>query len=584
MKKFLMFILLFSSTIYAATVTLSKTQYDVAENIVVTLADMPGNEGDWVGVYPKDASNAWENVLVWRHDGQVGNGEHTLDGLPEGAYQVRLFLNNSYTLLDQKDFTVVAPAAVNIATNTPYESGQPISVTLANMPGHDGDWVGIFPKDATSAWENVLVWRHDGQVGNGTHQLDGLPAGTYDLRVFLNNSYSLLGEVEITVEDVAYNTTVTPTKTEFEIGEAINITLANMPGNSGDWVGIYENNAPVVWENTLSWKHDGEVIDGNYDLDSLPVGAYKVRVFLHNSFTEIAVADFSVTPKVFVTEIATDKNSYINGEDIVVSVTDMLGNQRDWVGIFPVGTASTFENAFDWQWTDGMQSGDLTFNGLPAGDYEARAFFNNSFEVKATTAFTVTFSNLPTTIFEDAEGGISPNWIKVLGNYEPRHATPGFNSTGSLVLIPQWVNNNTENASEFHLPMRNSIQTILEMDMGGLSEYKLPNTTKGYMPHYSVGVYVKTQKGMRVMIWDSWFNHIEADAHISDYGNGNIWLNYPSPAEHVRGWYKPVEYWAHFRVDVEAQLKLLEPDNRVIYIEKMYATGGFLDNIQLSSQ
>ena len=66
-----------------------------------------------------------------------------------------------------------------------------------------------------------------------------------------------------------------------------------------------------------------------------------------------------------------------------------------------------------------------------------------------------------------------------------------LNSTGSLVLIPQWVNNNTENASEFHLPMDYSIQKVLEMDMGGLPNYKIPTVSRtGYMPHYSVEGYV----------------------------------------------------------------------------------------------
>jgi hypothetical protein len=136
---------------------------------------------------------------------------------------------------------------------------------------------------------------------------------------------------------------------------------------------------------------------------------------------------------------------------------------------------------------------------------------------------------------------------------------PGFKSSGTLLLTPEWhkIDDDWDNGAEYQLPLDHSIQTILEMDMGGLPNYKVPDVRKrGYMPHFSVGVHVKTLKGDRVMLWDSWFNHIDADAHISDYGNGNIWLQYPSPVEHVRGWeYDKTDVWSHFKVDIKSELK-----------------------------
>ena len=587
-KKIVALLLIVSVSLFAAvTVTVDKSTYEPAENINVTLTGMPGNEGDWVGIFPKDSSNAWENVVTWKFDGQVTDGTYTLDGVPAGNYEARVFLDNSYTLLAKTSFEVQeGNYNTTITTAEPtYESNKPITVILSGMPGNTGDWVGIFPKDSSNAWENVVTWKFDGQVTDGTHTLDGVPAGSYEARVFLNNSYTLLAKAEFTVEDVTYNTQVTTSKSQFNTGENINITLTDMPGNEGDWVGIFEKNSESIWENTIAWKFDGHVVDGTYDLDSVPAGEYEVRVFLNNSFTLLAKTAFTVVEQQIITTIQTNKTLYEDGEDITVTVTNMLGNQRDWIGIFEAGSESSFENAYDWVWTDAVTDGEFTFYGLPQGEYEVRSFFSDGFEAKATASFSVTKTNRPSTVFEDAEGGISEEWIKVLGNYDPRHATPGYNSSGILVLIPQWINNNTENASEFHLPLDHSTQTILEMDMGGLPNYKIPTVSrKGYMPHYSVGVYVKTKKGKRVIIWDSWFNHIHADAHIADYGNGNIWLNNPSPVEHVRGWYKPTDYWCHFRVDIEEALLNLEPDNKLIYVEKLYVTGGFLDNIKLSSK
>ena len=190
------------------------------------------------------------------------------------------------------------------------------------------------------------------------------------------------------------------------------------------------------------------------------------------------------------------------------------------------------------------------------------------------------------TVYEDAENKPSSNWVRVLGNYKPVRVATGFHSDGTLVLIPEWVNHTT-NLAEYHLDMNNSKEKILEMDMGGLVDYRLPNLPdKGYIPHYQVGVYVQTTNGRRAMVWDSFYNHGKVKPFIDDYGNGNIWLLYPSPVEHVRGYDDigiAINVWNHFRVNVEEELQKLEPNNKIIKIDTFLATGGFIDNLKLSS-
>ena len=97
------------------------------------------------------------------------------------------------------------------------------------------------------------------------------------------------------------------------------------------------------------------------------------------------------------TTIQTQKDVYQAGEDIVVTVTDMAGNDDDWVGIYPAGSSNDWENVVSWAWTHGIVNGDITLEGVPAGNYEARAFFNNSFHTEASYAFRVE-GNLPVTI------------------------------------------------------------------------------------------------------------------------------------------------------------------------------------------
>jgi hypothetical protein len=192
----------------------------------------------------------------------------------------------------------------------------------------------------------------------------------------------------------------------------------------------------------------------------------------------------------------------------------------------------------------------------------------------------VLFTPLDTVVYENAEIDISSQWIQKSGSYPPERAINGFDSQGALVLVPEWINKHT-NIAEYHLDMNHSKQKTLEMDMGGLSKYTLPNLDiVGYMPHYKVGVYVQTLHGKRAMIWDSFFNHGNVEAFAS-----GKWLSFPSPVEHVRGYEVGlgIDEWVHFRVDVEKELQKLEPDNEIITIDTFFATGGFLDNLRLST-
>jgi hypothetical protein len=96
--------------------------------------------------------------------------------------------------------------------------------------------------------------------------------------------------------------------------------------------------------------------------------------------------------------IASNKMFYDNGESITIHLEKMAGNTNDWIGIFPAGEDNVWGNQVAWLHTGGFLNGSLTFdtdnnNGtfpLPAGDYEAGAFFNDSVDkLEAKVTFTV---------------------------------------------------------------------------------------------------------------------------------------------------------------------------------------------------
>ena len=479
---------------------------------------------------------------------------------------------------------------VNIVMNkATYTTEENINVDVTNMFGDTEDWIAIYPKDSSNDWENVLRWSWTDGFINGSMTFDTLPIGEYEVRVFFKNSYNLEKKHAFSVlgAEVSINTD----KNQYTIDEEITVNFEHMFGDSEDWIAIYPKGSSNNWGNVIDWEYTEGVKNGQITFDELPVGQYEVRAFFRNSYNLEANSSFSVADE-FANELAieTDKNEYNVSENITVNFQNMQGElNQDWVAIYPKDSDIDGSNILLWAYTDGSVNGSVTLGHLPVGEYEVRAFFENSYNLEATYVFKVQHVEGNCTIYEDGENGLSPNWIHVTGDYEPIHVdNDGFNSNGALALVTEWVYNTT-NLALYYLPLNNTTQKILEMDIGGLSNFHIPNKPAhqiGYMSHFAIGVGIHTLEGNRRMLWDSFLNHQNVPAYrTTNEEGGNVWLYYPSPVEHVRGFFGiDIHQWDHFRVDIETQLKILEPDNEVISVDYLFLTGGFLDNIKLSSE
>jgi hypothetical protein len=395
-------------------------------------------------------------------------------------------------------------------------------------------------------------------------------------------------------DDQDIEASISASKTVYEVNEKIEVTVNDMLGNGEDWVGIYPFGSSNDWGNVLSWSWTSGIKDGTLSLDGIGAGEYEVRAFFSNSFNLEASVKISVNKQQQFqdAQINTSKYSYNVGESVGVTVGNMLGNYEDWVGIYPLGSSNDWGNVLSWSWTNGIKDGTLSLAGLKAGEYEVRAFFSNSFNLEVSTKIVVTRGDvdIADTLYEDAENGLSSNWSTVLGNYNPKRQRKGYKSGYSVKLTTHWINR-TKNSTEYMLLLNNTSQKVLELDVGGVgraggrvggihSDAKL-----GSMPHYFVGVKVMTRDGERSMIWDSWFNHADLPGGKIDYGNGFIELAYQSPIELVRGFrYAPINKWEHFKVDLEKHLKQYEPNNTIVSVLSFKASGGYLDNIKLSSK
>jgi hypothetical protein len=73
-----------------------------------------------------------------------------------------------------------------------------------------------------------------------------------------------------------------------------------------------------------------------------------------------------------------------------VEFSGLPGNEQDWITVVPIGTPT--DKYAEWAYTIGKRDGKLTFERLPAGEYEARAYFDwpkGGYELQARCAFRV---------------------------------------------------------------------------------------------------------------------------------------------------------------------------------------------------
>ncbi len=75
-------------------------------------------------------------------------------------------------------------------------------------------------------------------------------------------------------------------------------------------------------------------------------------------------------------------------EPVAIYFSGLSGDAKDWIAVTPASEPDNVRGS--WKYTGGDKDGSLIWQeGLPAGEYEARAYFKNSWTVEKRMAFTV---------------------------------------------------------------------------------------------------------------------------------------------------------------------------------------------------
>lgn len=178
----------------AVDIETRKDTYEEHEYIEVKVENMSGHAQDWVAIYPKGSSNAWENVIDWRYtNGHVGT-ILGFNGLKAGEYEVRAFFRNSYHLEASHSFSVINHQTSVTPSQKTYDGSENIQINLTGFKKNQKDWIGIYPKGSSNAWENVVSWKWVDDANHNTLTFPSLPIGQYEVRGFFKNSFHVEAE------------------------------------------------------------------------------------------------------------------------------------------------------------------------------------------------------------------------------------------------------------------------------------------------------------------------------------------------------------------------------------------------------
>jgi len=187
----------------ALSFSTTKTTYSSTEKITINYNNVPIANNNWVAIYNKQDSNVWANVIAWRWVKKANDTNFIItQGLPQGDYETRLFLNNSYTVEARSSFTV--QNILNFSTTkTNYLPTEKIAINYSNVPKNKKNWVAIYNKLDSNVWANVIAWKWVKQSNDINFIItQGLPAGDYEARLFLKNSYNLEAKSAFTVSSI----------------------------------------------------------------------------------------------------------------------------------------------------------------------------------------------------------------------------------------------------------------------------------------------------------------------------------------------------------------------------------------------
>ena len=195
----------------------------------------------------------------------------------------------------------VAPPTLVSVDRRLIAVGDELRVTF-HAPGLGGERVAIVPAGGDPATDS-LDDRPTAGLVDGRRAFDsiGWTPGAYQVAL-VGGAGSVLARIPFWVKAPGDGPTVGTGTADYAVGEGIDVSWANAPGERWDWIGIYRRGADPTIAYYLLWAYTDASIAGSVMMDGaaygdwpLPAGKYSVYLLRDDGYRLVARADFTIT-------------------------------------------------------------------------------------------------------------------------------------------------------------------------------------------------------------------------------------------------------------------------------------------------
>jgi hypothetical protein len=366
----------------AVGLTTDMATYSVGQTVSVTFTNMPGATTDWIALARiVDGNQAYE---AWAYTGGGNTGTVVFSGsnLPQdaGTYEARAYFDwagtMDYTIQGRSSSFTIGAAISTDATS--YSSGSPVVVTYNGLPGTSPDWIAVAPSG--SPVTTFTRWTYTNGQPSGQVTFADVPDGTYVARSFGNDSFTLAAESPSFV--VGSAVTLTTSQPVYMPTNTITANWTGLTSDATNWLTVVPQGSPLTTYD--EWHYTNGATSGSMQFAPIVTpGVYEVRAFYRDGFTLAKATTFTIANGPTVQTAG----AYNAGDVVTVTFLDMPGNYHDWISVSQAGSPATSFDA--WSYTLGNVNGTRDFAALPPGNYEARAYLNDTYTILATSPFTI---------------------------------------------------------------------------------------------------------------------------------------------------------------------------------------------------
>jgi hypothetical protein len=300
-----------------------------------------------------------------------------------GTYELRLFANNSLALLATSGAITVQGASLSASPTTINPGGSVTATWSGIINPTTGDWIGLYVVGAPDNSPAAFRGTTGAASGSVSINAGAASAGTYELRLFANNS---LARLATSNSFTVAGATLNESPSLVNPGALVTATWSgiNSP-TAGDWIGVYApgapDNSPLAWRGTTGSANGSVPVN----IGGVSPGTYELRLFTNNTLAKLATSgSFTVTSA----SISASPTTVIHGGSVTASWSGVISpTTGDWIGLYSPGAPDNSPLA--WRGTTGTGSGSVSFS-IPAsitpGTYELRLFSNSSLARMATSS------------------------------------------------------------------------------------------------------------------------------------------------------------------------------------------------------